>query len=50
MKKHLIFLTFIFSLISFVNSCISGDIMAILGWMTATFASIDHFMTLRNLK
>jgi hypothetical protein len=50
MKRHFVFLTFIFSVVSAFSAYISGDYMAFLGWMTAAVASIDHFLTLRHFE
>lgn len=49
MKKHFVFITFIFSLTSAVGAYLNSDLLAFLGWFTAAVASIDHFFTLRNL-
>lgn len=49
MKKHLVFITFIFSLASLVHAYLNSDYLAFLGWLTASIASIDHFFTLKNL-
>ena len=50
MKRHFVFLTFTFSVVSAFSAYISGDYMALLGWMTAAIASIDHFFTLRHFE
>lgn len=48
MKKHFLFITFVLSLVNIFTSYINGDIFSGLGWLTAAFASIDHFFTIRN--
>jgi len=48
MKKHFVFLTFIFSVVSAVTAYFSGNLIALLGWITAAITSIDHFFTLKH--
>lgn len=48
MKRHFVFLTFIFSMISAVSAFITKDYLALIGFVTAAIASLDHFFTLRH--
>ena len=48
MKKQLIFLTFVFSLVSAFGAYMTGNWIALLGWATAAMAAIDHFNTLKH--
>jgi hypothetical protein len=48
MKKHFVFLTFIFSVVSAVSAYFTGNWIALLGWITAAIASLDHFFTLKH--
>jgi hypothetical protein len=48
MKKHFIFITFIFSVVNIVSSYMVGDIFCLMGWLTSAIASLDHFFTLRK--
>lgn len=48
MKKHLIFLTFVFSVVCAFNSYQLNNFISVLGWSTAAITSLDHFLTLRK--
>lgn len=48
MKKHLLFITFIFSLAALVGAYLSGNYVAVWAWITASITSIDHFITLNS--
>ena len=48
MKKHFVFLTFIFSLVNIVTSYMIGDMFSLMGWVTSAIASLDHFFTLKK--
>lgn len=50
MKKHFVFLTFIFSSASAVTAYFTGNWIALIGWTTAAIASIDHYFTLRHFE
>lgn len=48
MKKHFVFLTFVFSVVNVVTSFLTGDLVSLIAWLTAAIASLDHFITLKR--
>lgn len=48
MKRHFVFLTFIFSFISAFGAFMNSDWPLLIAWLTAAIASLDHFFTLRH--
>lgn len=50
MKRHFVFLTFIFSVLSAASAYLTGNWIALIGWTTAAIASIDHFLTLKHFE
>lgn len=48
MKRHFVFLTFIFSFISAFGAYLNSDWLTLIAWLTAAIASLDHFFTLRH--
>ena len=49
MKKHLLIITLMFSVINAISASIGGDFNLFFAWGCAAFVSLDHLITLNNL-
>ena len=49
MKKHLVIITLMFSVVNAIIASIGGDFNLFFAWTCAAFVSLDHLITLNNL-